>query len=64
MKENVIVVQSSEDRRQLAAILTANGYTVRPVRLKKGKSYRVALEFCREDVVREEDGRKGEHEAD
>ena len=54
--KNIVVVQATEDRRQLAAILTANGYTVRPVRLKKGKSYRVALEFCREDAVYEEKG--------
>lgn len=59
MKENIIVVQAAEDRRQLAAILTANGYTVRPVRIRKGKAYRVALEFFREEVVREE-GSEGE----
>ena len=46
----MIMIQDKADRRQVAAILTDNGYTVRPVKVKIGKIKRIALAFCREDM--------------
>ena len=48
--ETMIMIQDKSDRRQVAAILTDNGYTVKPVKVKIGKIKRIALEFCREDT--------------
>ena len=48
--ETMIMIQDKADRRQVAAILTDNGYTVRPVKVKIGKIKRIALAFCREDM--------------
>ena len=47
--ETMIMIQDKSDRRQVAAILTDNGYTVRPVKVKIGKIKRIALAFCKED---------------
>lgn len=47
--ETMIMIQDKADRRQVAAILTDNGYTVRPVKVKIGKIKRIALAFCKED---------------
>lgn len=48
--ETMIMIQDKSDRRQVAAILTDNGYTVKPVKVKIGKIKRIALAFCREDT--------------
>ena len=45
----MIMIQDKADRRQVAAILTDNGYTVKPVKVKIGKIKRIALAFCKED---------------
>ena len=50
MNESLIMIQDKADRRQVAAILTDNGYTVRPVKVKIGKIKRIARAFCREDM--------------
>ena len=47
--ETMIMIQDKADRRQVAAILTDNGYTVKPVKVKIGKIKRIALAFCKED---------------
>ena len=49
MNESMIMIQDKADRRQVAAILTDNGYTVKPVKVKIGKIKRIALAFCKED---------------
>lgn len=50
MNETMIMIQDKADRRQVAAILTDNGYTVKPVKVKIGKIKRIALAFSREDT--------------
>ena len=50
VNESLIMIQDKADRRQVAAILTDNGYTVRPVKVQIGKIKRIALAFCREDM--------------
>lgn len=47
--ETMIMIQDKSDRRQVAAILTDNGYTVKPVKVKIGKIKRIALAFCKEN---------------
>ena len=47
--ETMIMIQDKSDRRQVAAILTDNGYTVKPVKVKIGKIKRIALAFCKAD---------------
>ena len=48
--ETMMMIQDKADRRQVAAILTDNGYTVKPVKVKIGKIKRIALAFCKEDL--------------
>ena len=56
----MIMIQDKADRRQVAAILTDNGYTVRPVKVKIGKIKRIALAFSREDTASQSDGGESE----
>ena len=60
MNENIIMIQDKADRRQVAAILTDNGYTVRPVKVRIGKMKRIALAFSRDDTVAQSDGGESE----
>ncbi len=56
MAERVMQVEITgvEDRKTLVAILHANGYTTRPVKIRKStKGYGQGIEFWRENVTRE-----------
>ena len=56
----MIMIQDKVDRRQVAAILTDNGYTVRPVKVKIGKIKRIALAFSRENTDTKDEGSESE----
>lgn len=56
----MIMIQDKADRRQVSAILTDNGYTVRPVKVKIGKIKRIALAFSRKDTDTKDEGSESE----
>lgn len=53
MKSGEIVINSVDDRAEVAAILVKNGYAVRPVKKKVGRTTRLVLEFNDADAPSE-----------
>lgn len=47
-----IEIKKTEERRQVAAILFSNGYTVREVKEKKGKTTAIYLEAKKEESTK------------